>query len=92
MDFCFCALVYFINMWVDRREVVYRVAAYYLNEIEEDITIQSIYWTPMMCIMLDALHVFANPQSAPSSGLYYHYFTDEEMEAQWCFTFCQKIT
>lgn len=40
--FIFCALVYFTNMWVDRREAVYRVAACYLKEVEEDTTTRDL--------------------------------------------------
>lgn len=39
-QFIFCALVYFTDVWVDRRQAVYSIAACYLNEREENTTTQ----------------------------------------------------
>ena len=62
----FDALAYFTNIWVDRREGLHSVAACCSNNEEKDTTTDSIYWTPMMSIMLEALHIFANPHNSPA--------------------------
>lgn len=67
---------------------MYRVAACYLNEVEEDTTTQHLLNSYGVH---NVLRIFAN-HSSPSGGLYYPHSTDEEMEAQWGFIFCQNVT